>query len=546
MTHLKIKDFMKMFDSASNNLQNHSSRIDALNIFPVPDGDTGSNMSSTLKAANDQIKTNDLDGTTLNSFLKNFSKNLLMGARGNSGVILSQIFKGFTEGWSSSKDKSVSIQNLIKGFELASDKAYRSVLKPIEGTLLTVIRETNEAIKKLNISQISVEELFLKAKNEARKSCDNTPNLLPVLKQAGVVDSGGEGLYIIFEGFHAALIGKPIKVSEKQLKQDEFISESEIYDGEFGYCTEAIVELEEKEKFVKDTLTKKLKKLGDSMVVVNDEEILKVHVHTKFPGNILNTLQKYGEFIKIKSENMTIQANNTKQKVKSFDTENTSDEKLETGIISCHSGIGIIEHMKEFECSLIIETSQNSNPSIQDFIEAIETVNSNNLIILPNNKNIVLAAQQAAKLSKKNVVVIPTKTEIEAATAILNFSNNLSLKDNKDEIKSSLKSLIVGQISKSAKTTTINKVKVKKDDYLQILNSKIIGTETKILDAAKNLIDKMMNLKEDPEIIVIYYGIDISKPVADKLGAYVEQKYDSKIEVKHGDQYLYDFLISVE
>lgn len=555
MKKLDITMLKLMFRSASNNLLNHSNRIDALNIFPVPDGDTGSNMSSTLRGAVAAIK--DGNQEKIKPFLKTFSKDLLMGARGNSGVILSQIFKGFCEGWSNNKNDEITIKDIIRGFEKANKFARESVLKPIEGTILTVIRQTHEAVSKMETANIEVEDIFLLAKNKARISCDNTPNLLPVLKGAGVVDSGGEGLVMIFEGFYAALINEDIKINTNKVLQDKFISETEIYDGEFGYCTEAIIEIEKLEKFDKQILTKKIDKHGNSLVLVNDEEILKVHIHTQKPGDVLNLLQKYGKFLKIKSENMSLQAADTKREATNLlnaektngliNNTNKAKEKKKSAIISCNSGNGIISFMKEYECDFIIESGQSNNPSIQDFISSINEVNSDNIIILPNNKNIILASQQAAKIVKnKNITVIPTKNEVEGITAILNFSSSLDHNDNVEEIKYSLKNLIVGQITKAVKTTTIDGIKIKENDYLELLNNKIVSKKSSLIRATQNLIDRMVEMASDPEIIVIYYGSDTSRMEAEEIETYIEEKYDLEIEVKNGDQPIYNFLISLE
>lgn len=556
MTKLTIEMLKSMFKSASNNLINHSNRIDALNIFPVPDGDTGSNMSSTLKAATSIIDNH--AKSDVKQFLRAFSKELLMGARGNSGVILSQIFKGFCEGWSNNKSGEITIKDVLRGFEKANKFARDSVLKPIEGTILTVIRDTYEKLAK-DESIKSIEDIFLRATKISRQSCDNTPNLLAVLKEAGVVDSGGEGLVIIFEGFYAALINADIKISTSKILQDKFVSETEIYDGEFGYCTEAIIEIKKLEKFDKQFLTRKLDKLGNSLVLVNDEEILKVHIHTQKPGEILNLLQKYGEFLKIKSENMTLQAVETKKGITNsveiekqtglISADNGGDPKIKkkSAIISCNSGSGIISFMKEYECDFIIESGQSNNPSIQDFITSIKEVNSDNIIILPNNKNIILASQQAAKIVKnKNITVIPTKNEVEGITAILNFSSSLNHEDNVEEIKYSLKNLIVGQITRAVKNSTIEGIKIRENDYLQILNNKIVSKKSTLIKATQNLIDKMVAKASDPEIIVIYYGADTSRGEAEEIQTYIEEKYDLEIEVKNGDQPIFNFLISLE
>ncbi|MGL5520125.1 MAG: DAK2 domain-containing protein [Metamycoplasmataceae bacterium] len=542
MKQINLKTLKEVLLSASNNLVNNVNRINALNIFPVPDGDTGSNMSSTLRKPIESIEFKEYNSISL--FMKELSKEMLLSARGNSGVILSQIFKGFYEGWKNVE--VITSKNFLEGFKKAKELAYSSVLKPIEGTILTVIRETYEGLEKIKITDnIEITEIFKIAMELSRKSCDNTPNLLPVLKEADVVDSGGEGLFIIFEGIYNSLINNPVKINDKFIEQEAFISDSEIYDGEFGYCTETIIKLENAEKFNKDSVANKLSKIGNSLVIVNDVEILKVHIHTLKPGEILNFLQKYGEFIKIKSENMTIQASETKNKINSESSKKQTKKK--TGIVSCNSGSGIIETMKQYECDFIVDGGQSNNPSLQDFLDGINQTNSDNIIILPNNKNIILVAQQAAKMVKdKNVVVIPTKSQIEGLTAIINFSGELNFEDNVNEIKTSLKDLLIGEITKSIKDTKIDNISIKKNSYIQIQNNKIIGCKSDLLKAAKSLIKNMLKQKKDPEIIIVYYGDDTTRMDAEELEKFVEENYDVEIEIHAGYQPIYNFLISIE
>ena len=319
MQKILANDWKMAIISASNNMQNNKNRIDSLNVFPVPDGDTGTNMSSTIKKAADTLDT--LKITTFTQLLDSISKDMLLGARGNSGVILSQIFKGFSLGWR--KFDSLEPKDILVGFKKASEMAYASVMNPIEGTILTVIRETYENLKKTIKTSMNIIEVFELALQHARISCDNTPNLLAVLKEVGVVDSGGEGLNIILAGILSSLKGVPIEISKEESEMQKFTGELEIYDGEFGYCTELILKLKPEiiTKFNKPEFIKRLSKLGNSLVVVQDEEIVKIHIHTLKPGNILNYSQKFGEFDAIKSENMTNQASDTKSQVQSTKSE---------------------------------------------------------------------------------------------------------------------------------------------------------------------------------------------------------------------------------
>lgn len=543
MQKILFNDWKQAIISGSNNMQNNKNRINSLNVFPVPDGDTGTNMSSTIKKAADSLYT--LEAGNLNKLLQDISKDMLLGARGNSGVILSQIFKGFSIGWKNLD--AIEPKDIINGFREASKMAYASVINPIEGTILTVIRETYENLEKNIKPSMDIIQVFELALSFARKSCDNTPNLLAVLKEVGVIDSGGEGLNIILEGILQSFKGKPIKISLEEAQMQQFTGELEIYDGEFGYCTELILKLKSVLKFNKTEFIRGLSKLGNSVVVVQDEEIVKIHIHTLKPGRVLNYSQKFGEFDAIKSENMTIQASDTKANNSSSKQVKKSEKKKTSAIISCNSGSGIIELMKEYECDYIIEGGQTNNPSAQDIIEAIEYVNADNIFILPNNSNVILTAQQASKIiENKNIKVLPTKTQVEGITAMLNFSSELNLEDNLEEMETSLKNLITGQITAATKDTKIDNVKIRKNEFLMMIGNKIIGCKKNIIKAGEALIKEMLSNKKNAEIVIIYYGADSTKLDANELEKFIILNYDVEVEIHNGDQPIYNFLISVE
>lgn len=546
MSVLKIEKLKKGFESGSNKLFNNKDRIDALNVFPVPDGDTGTNMSSSFQSAIKKIKK--INFKDVGSYISELSKNILMFARGNSGVILSQIIKGLAEVWKNKKE--LIANDIIDGFASASKTAYKSVLKPVEGTILTVIRETSEELKKMKLNnKTKIKDIFANMVKIAKKSVNNTPNLLPVLKEVGVVDSGGEGLLMIIEGISSFLNGKFIDKDLESTKPFSVIDNTEVYTGEFGYCTELIIKLEEVEKFNKEKFVEKLENLGNSMVVVNDDDILKIHIHTVTPGKILNIGQKFGEFLTVKIENMTQQANNTKSNIEGVKKFEQNLPEKENAIISCNAGSGFIEMMKEYGCDFVIEGGQTNNPSTQDIVEAIEYVNAKNIIILPNNSNIILAAQQASKLkSDKNICIIPTKSQAQGVAAIMNYSSELNIKENKKEIESCLKNLLYGDIVKAVKDTKINNVKVKKDHYLVMLKNELIETQKTLFAASKKLIDKMMKSKKRAELLVIYYGNNLTENDAKKLEKYALEKYGDIIEVQvqNGDQYIYDYIFSLE
>ncbi len=548
MKTLNISDLKQALISASNNLFNNKERIDALNIFPVPDGDTGSNMSLTFQKAIDSIISRDFN--KVNDFMQEFSKNMLFSARGNSGVILSQIFKGFSNAWSNNTS-SLLPEDIIRGFESASKSAYNSVLKPVEGTILTVIRETFESLSKLNLSnnKSTITKIFETAVSSARKSLSNTPNLLPVLKEVGVVDSGGEGLVVILEGILSYLKGKFIEIDLESTKPFSVVNNSEIYSGEFGYCTELIIKIKDVKKFSKNDSIKWLEKKGNSIVAVVDKNILKIHIHTIKPGDILNFGQKIGEFLTIKIENMTEQANNTKSNVegiKNYENKKVQPNK-KNAIISCNSGSGFIEIMNNLECDYVIEGGQSNNPSTNDIIEAIDIVNAKNIIILPNNSNIILAAQQAAKIkSDRNIYIVPTKSQVEGISAIMNYSSDLDPEDNLEQIEESLKSLVVGEVVQASKDTKINNVKVKNGSYLMIMQNKIISTKKDSISASKSLVDKMISSKKRYELLVIYYGNNTSLDMAKEIEKYILNKYDIEVQIQFGNQSIYDFLFGLE
>ncbi|WP_027334239.1 DAK2 domain-containing protein [Mycoplasma elephantis] len=536
-TTISANEWKKAIISAANHLTNSKSRIDSLNVFPVPDGDTGTNMSSTINQAKIDLQKSEFD--KISEVANCAAKSMLMGARGNSGVILSQIFKGFSIAFEGKKE--IDTYELLVGFREATKKAYASVLKPVEGTILSVIRETTEILEKFKKSNVSVVEFMRNAVDYARVSCENTPNKLPVLKEVGVNDSGGEGLLLIIEGIYLSLKGNPVEINDKEEKHT-FIFETEIYDEEFGYCTEFIVDLKNPQNFNKDEFIKLIEKNTNSLVVINDENLLKVHGHTLKPGALLNNGQKYGEFIKIKVDNMSIQANESKNKsIKNSPNLN----KKECGIISCNLGQGIIQKVKELNCDYVIESGQTQNPSTSQIISAIKNTNAKTIFILPNNSNIILTAQQAAQtITDKNVIIIPTKTQIQGLTALMYFNSDTTADENKECMLDSIKSVKSCQITKAMRDTKIEGIKIKKDDFLVIVNNKIINTADTYINAAKIAVDDMIDKKS--EIVSIYYGDEASKIDAEKISDYISLKHNVEVEIINGNQPNYQFLIGVE
>jgi DAK2 domain fusion protein YloV len=534
----------KSFDSAINAMLNNQNRIDALNVFPVPDGDTGSNMSSTIKYAGETIES--MKTNHIGEIATKFARGMLLGARGNSGVILSQIFKGFSIPLKNIKVASVF--EITKSFEMAKELAYKSVIKPVEGTILTVISDVSDYLNKSVTPSDSIEKVFEKATKAARKSVNNTPNLLPVLKEVGVVDSGGEGLFQIINAIHKSLLGEDVKLVA-QSKKLSFLS-NEIYKGKFGYCTEFISELKSPKSFSKDKFTGAIQKMGSSLVIVQDKDILKVHIHTLKPGYVLIFSQKFGEFLKIKIDNMTEQASsNKKSQSKSKDSEvnvnNPNEKKSNIGIISCNNGQGIINDMKELGANFIIEGGQTLNPSARDIIEAIKEVNSDNIIILPNNSNIILAAQQAAQtIRNKSVHVLNTKTQMEGIVAMMNFNKDGKIKEVSEEMEDSIEEVKTGQVTLTSRDTKIEGIKVYKDQFLAIANKTILGSYSKMIDAGIHALKKLID--EDSEVVTIYFGDSASDVDANEIASFVENNYDVEVEVKSGDQLVYHFIFGVE
>lgn len=536
--------------SAANAISNNVERINSLNVFPVPDGDTGSNMSATFEYATNEVR--NVNDKSIAAIGSKFARGMLLGARGNSGVILSQIFKGFSTSFEGKQ--WINSADIVDAFVRGTEFAYKSVMKPVEGTILTVIRQTAEGLQKNIKKELAAEAVFGEAIKLAKISCDNTPELLPVLKEVGVTDSGGEGLIIILEGIYQGLIGKPVEIQKQQQKTDNFfVMQDEVYDGEFGYCTEFVVKLRLPKMFDRSKFEKALARMGNSIVVVHDDDILKVHVHTLYPGETLTFAQKFGEFIRIKSENMTLQANNTsgkEQKVKSEakvslveeKNKNATKAKVSIGVISCNVGQGIINEMYDLGTNFIIEAGQTMNPSAQDLLTAIDALNAEDIFILPNNSNIILAAQQVAQTSKKNIVVIPTKTQVQGISVMQNFDPSASFEENKNNMNDAIENVLTGQVTQASRTTKIDGVQIRKDEFLSIAEKDIISSEKSKVAAAVAVVDELMT--SEIELVSIYYGDSATEADATDLASYIETNYnDVDIEIKDGGQPLYPFFL---
>lgn len=535
--------FKQMVINGANNLANKSKYVDQLNVFPVPDGDTGTNMSMTMTAGAKALVS--LEEASIGKVAKVLSRGLLMGARGNSGVILSQLFRGFATGLEG-KDEA-NIEEIAKALESGVKTAYKAVMKPVEGTILTVARESAEAAVEKYETVDSIVDLYELVVSEMQVSLDRTPELLPVLKEVGVVDSGGQGLTYIFEGFLKALKGETIaleEVTETNAESAQMALSND--EAEFGYCTEFILRIDEKRTpFKEDVFRGRLEKLGNSIVVVQDEDIVKVHVHTLTPGEALNLAQKHGEFMKLKIENMTEQHNeiigqNAPQEVPA------KREQAEYGIISVVAGEGIKNLFEEQGCHYVIEGGQTMNPSTEDFLKAIDELNAKNIIILPNNSNIIMAANQAAQVTEDvNVVVVPSKTIPQGYTALMMFNENASVEDNTEEMTQAIAEVKSGQVTYAVRDTQMNGVDIKENDFIGILDKDIVVSVPSRFESTCALVDQMID--EDSEIVTILFGEGVDEDEADELAEYIENKFeDVEVTIFEGQQPVYSYIISVE
>ncbi|MEH7400676.1 DAK2 domain-containing protein [Gottfriedia acidiceleris] len=554
------KLFADMVIQGANNLTKNVKFVDSLNVFPVPDGDTGTNMNLSITSGAKEVK--EKPNSHVGKVGQSFAKGLLMGARGNSGVILSQLFRGFSK--SIETKDTISTTDFALALEAGVETAYKAVMKPIEGTILTVARET--AKKAVVIAKTHEEFIpFLEDTIiEAHASLNRTPDLLPVLKQVGVVDSGGQGLVLVYEGFLASLKGEEISLegAEATLSLEELVeaehrnvqSMLNTEDIVYGYCTEFMVRFEKdklnKHPFDIDTFRKELSAWGDSLLVVADDEIVKVHIHAEYPGEVFNLGQRFGSFLKLKAENMREQHTNLLHEEVSNESpsknESTqSTEKQEFGIVTVAMGSGIKALFESIGATVVIEGGQTMNPSTEDIVKAIEQCNAENVIVLPNNGNIVMAAEQAASVAECNVAVVTSKTVPQGMSALLSFNPTASLDENKSGMQDALKTVKTGQITYAVRDTEIDGVEITKDHFMGILESKIVTTDVNQLEAAKKLLQDMID--EDSEILTILYGQDVSDEEISKLVEFAEESFDHlEVEVHNGNQPLYSYIFSIE
>ena len=555
-------EFRKMILVSSKRLASNAEFINSLNVFPVPDGDTGTNMS--LSFASGEKYVAESTATSVGELANALAKGLLMGARGNSGVILSQVFRGFAK--SIADKETLTANDLVTALQGGVETAYKAVMKPQEGTILTVARKAAEAATKEATKTDDVVAVMKATYDAAEEALKTTPDLLPVLKEVGVVDSGGQGLTFVYQGFYDALSGNERENevhTPSTVEMDEMVNaehhksvqgQLNTEDIKFGYCTEIMVRIGAgrlvDEKFDYDEFRDHLAQIGDSLLVIADDEVVKVHVHTEHPGQVLSYGQKFGSLVKVKVDNMRLQHETIigKDEAEATEmpataTENT--EPKEYGVIAIASGAGIANIFKHLGVTDIISGGQTMNPSTKDIVEAIEKTNAKKVIILPNNKNIFLAAQQAAEVADAQVEVILSKTIAQGMSAMLGFVDTASLEENKENMTEEMSLVKSGQVTVAVRDTTIDGQEIKQGDYMGIVDGKIVNTAAGCEQAAVEMVQMMLD--DDSEVVTIIYGEDGTEAEAEKIAAKVtEIDPDVEIEIHEGDQPVYPYLISVE
>jgi DAK2 domain fusion protein YloV len=537
----------RMFLSGAKNLEAKKEWINELNVFPVPDGDTGTNMTLTIMAAASEVSA--LSDPTMKTLAKAISSGSLRGARGNSGVILSQLLRGFTK--SIEHHEQVDAMAFARAFEKGVETAYKAVMKPKEGTILTVAK--GAAVKALEIAEESenLETFFADVIAEAEEVLSRTPEMLPVLKEAGVVDSGGQGLLEVLKGAFDGYLGKEIdmnfeKPAHAVMSKPMSAEESDI---KFGYCTEFIIMLEKEFPEKEERAFKEyLLSIGDSLVVVADDEIVKVHVHTNAPGDAIQRALTYGQLSNMKIDNMRLEHHERliKDAEKVAAQQAKAEPEKEVGFISVSVGDGMGEIFRELGADYLIEGGQTMNPSTEDVLQAISHVNAKNIFIFPNNKNIILAANQARDLTEdKNIIVIPTKTIPQGITALISYVPDKTVEQNTEEMLEAMTHVKTGQITYAVRDTKIDDKEIRQGDIMGIGDKGILAVGQGIEDITVETLKEMVD--EDTEIISIYYGADVTEEDAEQLCERLEELYpDFDVEINQGGQPIYYYVVSVE
>ena len=547
-----------MLEVGGNRLSENAEYVNSLNVFPVPDGDTGTNMNLTYTSGIERVIKQHSD--TVGEVGEDLAKGLLMGARGNSGVILSQLFRGFSKAIEGKT--TIEAQDLANAFQRGIDTAVKAVMKPVEGTILTVARDSAAAGMQKAEETDDIIEVMTAVLEEAQTSLENTPNLLPVLKEVGVVDSGGQGLVYIYHGFLESLTGESIPVKSADpnkanvtelAHQENFFNTSHSVaseDIQFGYCTEIMVKIGEGEtvtdEFDYDTFRNHLDGIGDSLLVVSDDEIVKVHVHTETPGEVMNYGQKFGSLVKIKVDNMRLQHDDILDGKGSNQTESApAVERTNLAIIAVAAGEGIENLFKDMGVKSIISGGQTMNPSTNDILDAINKANADNVIILPNNKNIIMAANQAVEVSEIPAAVVETKYISQGLTAMLGYNPDGTLEDNKAAMVAEMANVTSGQVTVAVRDTTVDGLEIHKDHFMGIIDGKIVSEDADLVKETISMINQMVD--EDKELVTLIFGEETDQATAELIAEAVESaNEDIEVEIVDGGQPVYHFLASVE
>lgn len=565
MTVTKITnlEFGKMVQAAAAKLNAQAEFINSLNVFPVPDGDTGTNMSMSMTSGAKYER--EATSTNVGDLAQALAKGLLMGARGNSGVILSQIFRGFAKGCADKQE--LSAKDFVDAYANGAQTAYKAVMKPTEGTILTVVRESAQAglneVKAGNDDLVDIMEKIYDASEEALKK---TPDLLPVLKEVGVVDSGGQGLVFVLQAFYESLSGKVAEndlVKPDNAQIDEMINAKhhqsaqgklDPNDIKYGYCTQMMVRIgrgkQVTQKFDYDTFYNYLAKLGDSLLVINDDEVVKVHVHTEFPGKVLSWGQQFGDLQTVKVDNMRWQQEEIMEKDEGEPTplekaKEAEKPALDTAVIAVASGDGIAKLLESLGVTHVINGGQTMNPSIQEIAEAINESGAKQALVLPDNGNIFMAADQAAKVADIPTKVVHAKTIAQGMSAMLEFNPEADLAENQANMEGNLDMVKSGEVTNAVRDTTIDGQTIKKDDFMGIVDGKIVNTAADVKTAAIEMVKQMLD--EDSEIVTILYGVDGDKETAEAIKEAILAVDDElDVQIYDGGQPVYPYLISVE
>ncbi|MGL5042568.1 MAG: DAK2 domain-containing protein [Culicoidibacterales bacterium] len=537
----------RMFTVSATYFENNVEFINSLNVFPVPDGDTGTNMNLTIKAAVDAISP--VEDEEIGKMMKKLSRGMLLGARGNSGVILSQIWRGISQVLEGKK--VMTTQDFAQSLQAGSDVSYRSVMKPVEGTILTVIRQTAEAAIIIAIEEKRFIPFLEKVIEAAQKSLDGTPDLLPILKEVGAVDSGGQGLLTLFEGMLMELKGvtptdlvvkAAVKLDLKSFDFDDVHGEDE-----FGFCTEFIIRLDNPDQFAEDTIRGQLAEAGQSLVLVHDEDIMKVHIHTEVPLSVFKDYAHLGEFLWIKAENMQEQVTDRQDKNETMTATlaGQKQEKLEVALIAVASGKGVEHAFSDLGAHAIVDGGQTSNPSTQDLLNALEALEAEAYIILPNNGNIILAAEQVKSLTDKKVEIVPSTTIPQGLAAAIAFNGIKTVQENKVAMVNAMKYVKSGEVTTAVRDTTLNGTKITEGSYLSITGKEIVASETSLELATKILLEKMID--EDAEIITLIEGLGVEQETKEHIEDFLAATYpDVEVEYIKGEQQVYFYLVAVE